>query len=76
MKRPQKAFAALGHGISDVDTDRLLNISNGELVTSEIISIVKGLKGRVGEIRGTIDNGVKIGEIEKNTDIGDLWKSN
>lgn len=64
------SFAALGHGISDVDTDRLLNISNGELVTSEIISIVKGVKGRVGEIRGTIDNGVKIGEIEKNTDIG------
>ena len=69
-EKASESFAALGHGISDVDTDRLLNISNGELVTSEIISIVKGLKGRVGEIRGTIDNGVKIGEIEKNTDIG------
>ena len=65
-----KSFAALGHGITDVDTGKLLNISNGELVTSQIVSIVKGVKGRVGEIRGIIDNGEKIGEIESNTEIG------
>ena len=63
-------FAALGHGITDVDTGNLLNISNGELVTAQIVSIVKGVKGRVGEIRGIIDNGEKIGKIEKNTSIG------
>lgn len=63
-------FAALGHGITDIDTGNLLNISNGELVTAQIISIVKGVKGRVGEIRGIIDNGDKIGEIDKNTEIG------
>lgn len=63
-------FAALGHGIADVDTGNLLNISNGELVTTEIVSIVKGVKGRAGEIRGTIDNGDKIGQIDKNTEIG------
>lgn len=63
-------FAALGHGITDVDTGNLLNISKGELVTTQIVSIVKGLKGRVGEIRGTIDGGQKIGEIETNTEIG------
>lgn len=65
-----KTFAALGHGITDVDTGNLLNISNGELVTSQIVSIVKGVKGRTGEIRGIIDNGEKIGEIERNTSIG------
>ena len=65
-----KTFAALGHGITDVDTGNLLNISNGELVTSQIVSIVKGVKGRTGEIRGIIDNGQKIGEIESNTSIG------
>lgn len=63
-------FAALGHGITDVDTGKLLNISNGELVTSQIVSIVKGVKGRTGEIRGIIDNGEKIGEINSNTEIG------
>ena len=63
-------FAALGHGITDVDTGNLLNISNGELVTAQIVSIVKGVKGRVGEIRGIIDNGEKIGNIDRNTEIG------
>lgn len=37
-------FGALGHGIIDIDTDSLLNISNGEIVTSKIISIVKAQK--------------------------------
>lgn len=63
-------FAALGHGIEDVDTGRLLNIQKGEIVTSQIVSVVKGIKEHPGEIRGIIDNGEKIGEIEKNTDIG------
>ena len=38
-------FAALGHGITDIDTGELLEISNGEFLTSKIISIVKGQKG-------------------------------
>lgn len=63
-------FAALGHGITDVDTGNLLNISKGELVTTQIISIVKGIKGKAGEIRGIIEGGQKIGEIGRNTEIG------
>lgn len=34
-------FAALGHGIIDVDTDELINIESGEIVNSKIISIKK-----------------------------------
>lgn len=63
-------FAALGHGINDVDTNKLLNISNGELVTSQIVSIVKGEKGKTGEIRGIIEGGETIGNIEVNGPIG------
>ena len=64
------SFAALGHGINDIDTGKLLNIANGELVTCKIVSIIKAKDGKVGEIRGTIDEGQKIGDVEKNTDIG------
>ena len=39
-------FAALGHGISDIDTEKLITIGSGELVTTEIISIQKGQKGK------------------------------
>lgn len=50
-------FAALGHGIMDIDTSKLINISKGELVTSKILSIVKGENGKPGEIKGSIENG-------------------
>ena len=49
-------FAALGHGIVDIDTEELINISSGELVTSKISSIVKGKEGVPGEIKGSIIN--------------------
>lgn len=38
-------FAALGHGITDIDTGDLVEISNGEFLTTDIISIEKGEKG-------------------------------
>ncbi len=63
-------FAALGHGIVDVDTGDIINIANGELVTSNLVAIKKGEKGTPGEIKGSIDSGVTIGNISKNTNFG------
>lgn len=63
-------FAALGHGIMDSDTDKLIDIDSGELVTSEVISIEKATINRPGEIRGTIINQKTIGQIDKNTRFG------
>lgn len=63
-------FGALGHGINDVDTYELIDIASGELVTTDIIDIVKGEDGSPGEIRGTIDNGISLGNIYKNTGFG------
>lgn len=63
-------FGALGHGINDVDTYELIDIANGELVTANIIDIVKGEDGTPGEIRGVIDGGTTIGTISKNTNYG------
>ncbi len=65
-----KMFATLGHGIFDIDTSDLIKIENGELVTTNILSISKGEKGKPGEIRGTIESGYTIGEISKNTNFG------
>lgn len=64
------SFMALGHGISDIDTEKIVDIANGELITANIVSIKKGEKGNPGEIKGTIDSGKKIGEISKNTNLG------
>lgn len=63
-------FAALGHGITDIDTGEIVNIANGELTTSSIVSIKKGERGNPGEVRGTIDSGLKIGNVYKNGQFG------
>ncbi len=63
-------FATLGHGILDIDTTELIKIANGELVTTNILSVTKGKKGAPGEIRGTIEDGHTIGKISKNTSFG------
>ena len=65
-----RMFATLGHGIMDIDTLDLIKIANGELVTTNILSITKGTKGNPGEIRGTIEAGHTIGNISKNTKFG------
>ena len=65
-----KSFAVLGHGITDNDTDTLISIDYGELVTSRVISVQKGEIENPGEIRGTILNQQTIGTVQKNTQFG------
>ena len=69
-------FGALGHGILDIDTEELIDIARGDIVTSKIVSIVKGEKGKPGELQGSIDNGKIIGEVYKNTNFGIYGKLN
>lgn len=63
-------FAALGHGLQDIDTDQLINISSGEFVTTKILGIEKGEKGDPGRIQGTLDGQKNIGTIMQNTKFG------
>ena len=65
-----KSFAVLGHGITDSDTDSLIDIDSGELVTSKVISLKKGSNDSPGEIKGTIVNQQTIGNVTKNTQFG------
>lgn len=65
-------FGALGHGINDVDVGELLNLGNGLLYRTEILSIKKGTKGEPGEITGLIlyEPNQICGVITENTKIG------
>ena len=65
-----KKFVALGHGISDNDTDKLLDVGNGEIVNSKIVNITKGMQGVPGEIMGSILNETAIGSVIKNSNFG------
>ena len=64
-------FGALGHPVTDSDTNQLFNIKEGELLDSSIMSIRKGENGSPGELKGIfIDGENSIGKIEKNTECG------
>ena len=65
-----KNFAALGHGITDVDTGKLINISNGQFITTKVLSIIKGEDGAPGKIQGSISEQSNIGTIKKNSIFG------
>ncbi|MBU3142177.1 SpoIVB peptidase [Clostridium sp. CF012] len=66
-----KKFAALGHPITDADTGTILSVSNGIIVSSNIVSIKKGTRGNPGELRGLFIDENKIkGQIIKNTECG------
>ena len=64
------SFIALGHGITDIDTNELIQISTGELVTTKVVSVIRGKNGEPGKIQGTIDRQQNIGTIYKNTNFG------
>ena len=63
-------FGVLGHGITDSDTNNLIKIDYGDLVTAKVISLKKGIENDPGEIKGTIINSQSIGKINKNTQFG------
>ena len=68
-------FAALGHGVYDVDTGALMELKQGKITDSDLLEIVKGKKGTPGELNGTLQTDHVLGEIEKNTDIGIYGKT-
>lgn len=65
-------FAALGHGIADVDTGKLIDMSAGGLYPSSIYSIVRGKSQKPGEMVGNILYGgqQKFASVLLNTDSG------
>lgn len=65
-------FGALGHGIHDVDTNELLEISDGTLYETSIQNIKKGENGNPGGMEGIIvyNHYNVLGQITKNTDTG------
>ncbi len=65
-------FAALGHGVTDCDTNELVEIAYGNIYTTRIISIEKGEAGEPGGITGVIEytqDNIK-GDIVDNTTSG------
>ncbi len=70
-------FGALGHGITDSVSGALVEIDGGEVLSSHIVSLEKGEKGKPGELNGVLgEDSEKIGTVSKNTSCGVFGKMN
>ena len=65
-------FAALGHGVTDIDTGKVIPLEKGTMYPAQIEDIRKGKRGTPGELVGSVTLGENrcIGEIESNTGLG------
>lgn len=63
-------FAALGHGISDVDTAILLPLETGSIMKATVSDVKKGLSGEPGELHGVFDLQHDLGSLYANTQQG------
>lgn len=70
--KEKRKYGALGHGINDVDTNKLMEIKNGSLYNAGIIDVVPGMKDKPGELVGIINhsNSYRLGNLRDNTLCG------
>ncbi|WP_404456377.1 SpoIVB peptidase [Virgibacillus necropolis] len=70
-----KRYGALGHVISDMDTQKPIEIYNGAIVNSTVTSIDKGSNGTPGEKQAKFSvDADEIGTITKNSPFGIFGK--
>lgn len=62
-------FSALGHGICDCDTSKLMPLESGEVVKANISGVTRSKSGKAGSLNGYFTD-TKIGDLTKNTPIG------
>ncbi len=66
------SFGALGHGITDSQTHKIIPIEEGTIMTAYVDSIQKGAIGEPGELSGIINTqkSAQLGDIRQNTTRG------
>jgi len=60
-------YGALGHGITDTDTQLLMTLSGGSIMETSVKAVKKGCKGDPGELKGDFSIQRDIGTLEANT---------
>lgn len=67
----QGVYGALGHVITDMDTQTPIPVSSGEIVQSSVTSISKSQNGEPGEKRAHfVKESKTLGNVERNTSFG------
>lgn len=64
-------FGALGHPVSDIDTNTTLPVSSGNVYKCNIVGVTKGSRGTPGELRGLfLKTGEEAGNLDSNNEFG------
>ncbi|MEW9080392.1 SpoIVB peptidase S55 domain-containing protein [Terrisporobacter glycolicus] len=63
-------FYAIGHGICDMDTEKLINIKEGNIYNTSNISIYKNNEKNIGQINAIIDYSNSVGKFSINSNNG------
>ncbi|HHV62645.1 MAG TPA: SpoIVB peptidase [Firmicutes bacterium] len=71
----KKVYGALGHVITDANTNQAINVRDGRIVAAQIMGIQQGQRGQPGEKIGVFGGGEDVlGTIERNTKFGIFGK--
>ncbi len=62
-------FGGLGHGVCDAESGALIPVSRGTVLSVRISGVVKGERGKPGELRGSF-SGKRLGALTENSDCG------
>ena len=63
-------FYAIGHGICDIDTDKLLKIKEGNIYDASNVEILKNSEKKIGQIKAIINYNKSIGNFSINSSNG------
>lgn len=69
-------YGALGHVITDMDTQTPIVVGSGEILHSSVTSISKSQNGEPGEKRAHFKEGRILGSVERNTSFGIFGRMN
>ena len=63
-------FGALGHGVTDVDTGKLLPLDHGSVMDASVKAVKRGESAAPGELKGNFDLTRDCGTLYANTEQG------
>ena len=64
------SFGALGHGITDSDTEQLMSLGSGSIMETTVKAVKKGERGDPGELKGDFSVQKDVGIVTVNSDGG------
>ena len=69
IEKPNLRFASLGHAVAD-EAGKLMNVNKGSIFQCSIVNVVKGERGRAGELKGLFLNDKSIAVADTNCSTG------